>query len=128
MTEVIAPGLARRRFPRRIFKRNVSLLCEGKYHLGLGNEIGEGGMLIECTEAILVNEGALWLINFLLPSTGICIVKAEVRSYRENNGKHYYGMLFTNLDYDGKKGIREYIAAKSEEESEEERKLLTLNK
>ncbi len=128
MKEEVAPGLARRRFPRRIFKRSVSLLCEGIYHIGLGNEIGEGGMLIECTEPIVVSEDTTWLINFLLPSTGICIVKAEVRSYRENDGKHYYGMLFTNLDYDGKKGIREYIAAKSEQESEEERKLLTINK
>ncbi|MCB0347502.1 MAG: PilZ domain-containing protein [Bdellovibrionales bacterium] len=128
MTEVVAPGLARRRFPRRIFRRNVSLLCEGKYYIGIGNEIGEGGMLIETDQSIEMSEGATWLINFLLPSTGICIVKAEVRSSREKDGKYYYGLLFTNLDYDGKKGIREYISAKSEKESEEERRLLTANK
>jgi c-di-GMP-binding flagellar brake protein YcgR len=124
MTEAPGPGLARRRFPRRVFKRTVSVLCEGLYYIGAGNEIGEGGMLLEMNESVSMHEGAQLLINFLLPSTGICIVKAEVRSYRTDKGKHYYGVLFLNLDYDGKKGIREYIAAKSEQESEEERKLL----
>lgn len=127
MANTITPGLARRRFPRRVFKRTVSLLCEGVYSIGQGSEIGEGGMLIEMDASVPMQDGANLLINFLLPSTGICIVKAEVRSYRETNGKHFYGVLFLNLDYDGKKGIREYIAAKSEQESEEERKLLTSN-
>lgn len=128
MAEQIAPGLARRRFPRRVFKRTVSVLCDGNYYIGNGNEIGEGGMLLEMPSSISMPEGSLLLINFLLPSTGICIVKAEVRSQRENKGAHFYGVLFLNLSYDGKKGIREYIAAKSEQESEEERKLLTANK
>jgi len=112
------PGLARRRFPRRRFKRRVSVLHKGVYHLGTGVEIGEGGMLLEVGTSIA--EGDMVLVNFMLPATGISIVQAQVRSTRVGEQASQYGLLFTNLDYEGKKGIREYISSKSVEESIEE--------
>ena len=117
----------RRRFPRRRFKRQISILFEGKYFIGQGIDVGEGGMLFESEFEISQAEGSTFLLNFILATTGICIVRAELRSYRSATGIHSYGVLFLNLDYEGKKGIREFIAAKSEQESEEERKLLISN-
>lgn len=117
-----SPGLARRRFPRRAFLRRVSVLHKGQYFVGHGKEIGEGGMLVKI--GAVMSSGDHVLINFLLPATGLSIVQAEVRSVRLGDDTNSYGLLFTNLDYEGKKGIREYIAAKSEQESKDELELL----
>ena len=123
MTNAPGPGLARRKYPRRIFSRIVSLLHKGSYSTGKGREIGEGGMLVVSDSDF--SQGDLVLVNFLLPAAGICIVQAEIRSIRLEDGTKHFGLLFLNLNYEGKKGIREFIAAKSEEESQKEKEILT---
>ena len=115
-------GLARRRFPRRLFRRAISWLHQGHYCLGRGMEIGEGGMLIEGEMQMAV--GDTLIVNFMM-ITGICMVKSEVRSIRAGaDGLLQYGLQFINLTYDGKKGIREFISAKTEAESKYEMSLI----
>ncbi len=118
-------GLARRRYPRRFFHRRISILVGGSYFLGEGREIGEGGMLIEVSSSI--KQGRYIVVNFIMPSTGFIVVKAEVRSIREAGDQFHIGLSFVNLPYNGRKGIREYIAAKTEEEAKEEMAYLKQN-
>ncbi len=77
-------------------------------------------MLIEV--GVNITEGEIILVNFMMPATGISIVQSEVRSTRVGEHSSQYGLLFLNLDYDGRKGIREYISSKSMQESVEEMK------
>lgn len=108
----------RRKYPRRQFLRPVGVLIHGKYVLGLGREIGEGGMLFHIP--IKMNEQDQMLLNFRIPEMEFCVVRCELRSKQTIDGKLYYGVQFLSLDYESKRSIREHIAAKTAEEAAKE--------
>ena len=105
----------KRRVPRRAFVRNVGLLVSGKYVLGAGLEVGEGGMMISTDQTLA--EGSYALITFKLPNYEPTVVKAVVRyslgKDEERAGWHKFGLEFINLDFYAKREIRNYVASKS---------------
>jgi hypothetical protein len=111
-------NIQRRRFPRRQFKHSVGLLFLGKYHIVSGLEIGEGGMLFECPQALIQNQHVV--INFFVPERSFVTVTGEVL-YSKPEGteqKISVGVKFISLPFESKRMIRDYIAEKTSAEEE----------
>lgn len=115
----IAPNLktVRRRFPRRNFRRGVGILIGGKYFLGTGSEIGEGGISFKSTEKLV--KGALVVISFQIPDGQFVSVRAEVRNLETENANSMemvYGCAFENIPFERKREIRNFVTNRPETE------------
>lgn len=105
----------RRRFPRRLFKRVVGILSQGNYLIGSGVEIGEGGMMFSVPQEI--DEDRQVLVSFRIPNHGFVVIKAQVKNTRHQANDFRYGVKFEGLDFQNRRRIRDYIAAKTEAEA-----------
>lgn len=111
-----SPNQVRRRFPRRHFRRGVGILLGGKYFLGNGSEIGEGGMSF-CSEKAL-KVGALVVLSFQIPDGEFVSVRAEVRNQdKMNDGGLEYGCAFENIAFERKREIRNFVTNRPETEN-----------
>lgn len=115
-------GQERRRFPRRVFKRAVGILSEGVYHIAEGVEIGEGGMMFSIPSEI--SEEHQVLVSFRIPNHGFVVIKAGIKNTRHSEDSFKYGVKFGDLVFQNKRRIRDYIAAKSEQEAREEMQIV----
>lgn len=108
--------LYRRRYPRRAFRRKVGLLVEGKYWMGHGVELGEGGASFSLGQSIA--EGKNLVLNFQVPSGAFVSVQAEIRNAKKDpkTGLFDYGVSFTTLKFEHKREIRAFVSARSEAE------------
>lgn len=101
----------RRKFPRRLFRRGISILCDGIYDITKGVEIGEGGVSFETAQQL--PEGKLLVVSFQIPSGGFVSVMAEVRNYSvDTQGVGQLGCAFRNLKFDNRREIRLYVSAR----------------
>ncbi|MEQ1878559.1 MAG: PilZ domain-containing protein [Bdellovibrionia bacterium] len=110
--------LAKRRFPRRRFRRPIGVLFDGVYSIGRGEEIGEGGLSIAFNEAF--KEGKNLLVTFALEDE-LHVMRGEVRYAKTQGQEFILGIAFQNISFKFKKLIRRYIGAKSEQELDNER-------
>jgi hypothetical protein len=101
-----------RRFPRRRFTQNTGLLNLGTYSIVLSLEIGEGGILIRSDHHLEVGHHVV--VNFFISEKGFITVTGEVRYKMEES---IFGLKFTNLPFESKRFIRDYIAEKTAAES-----------
>lgn len=113
--------IAKRKYPRRRYRRPVGFMYRGEFWLTRGEEVGEGGMLVSSRRE--VPAGAMVLITLFIPGGEIAIVRSEVRyaSDGRTDGEMRIGLQFSNLSFKHKKKIRDYIAAKSEAEAVSDR-------
>lgn len=116
--------LKRRRFPRRRYMQKIGILYKGKYHLGSGLEIGEGGLKLYSDHEF--ENGGKAVLSFLISAEVYIVVIAEVRYHLgpKNGDPESFGFQFVDIAFDKKRAIRDYIAAKTEVEAEEELKLV----
>lgn len=106
-----ATAIGRRRVPRRLFEAPVGILLHGKYTLQRSFQVGEGGMMI--SSAVDMNAGELLALSFFLPGGVMLMVRGVVRSVlpAKDNLPKRYGIEFVNLDFQHKRGIRNFVAA-----------------
>ncbi len=112
-TETSALPLFRRSYPRRVFKRTVSLIFKGHYILVQSGEIGEGGMSV-LTEMVLT-EGELLVVNFQIPGGSFVSLRAEIKStVREGvaGGMVIHGIAFTGIEFAIKRQIRSFVSSR----------------
>lgn len=109
-------GEYRRRYPRRTFKRKLGLLHSGKYWVGHGVEIGEGGISFMLAQSL--EQGHLLVVNFQIPDGTFVSVQGEVRNIRkDSSGLFAYGISFRTLKFEYKREIRAFVSARTESES-----------
>jgi len=107
---------SKRKFPRRGYRKPVGLLYRGKFWLGLGEEIGEGGLGVISNEPVNVEDQVV--VTLVVPGGEMAVVRSIVR-YCAKRGENQFefGLQFVNFNFRFKKTIRDYIAAKSEAEA-----------
>lgn len=101
----------RRKYPRRAFRRLVSVLHQGEYHLAQAVEIGEGGMAID-VPAVLA-PGDQIVVNFQIPDGDFVSLRAEVKAGEGTA----CGVEFRNIRFGQKRQIRTYVSARSDSDS-----------
>ena len=106
------PISGRRRVPRRTFEANVGVLLSGVYKVEQAHQVGEGGMMISCSEEVL-NEGRNLAMSFFLPSGELIMVRGIVRAVVPAKGKNgaRYGIEFLEVGFQYKRAIRNFVAA-----------------
>jgi hypothetical protein len=107
-----------RRTPRRVFERAVGVLYKGQYKLCRAKQISEGGILLLSDFQLKVNDHVVMTV--LLPAGGHAIVRAKVL-YTMPAAKGElpsFGLRFLNLPFNIRRLIRNYVAAKTQEEAE----------
>ncbi len=120
MNKPAAPPIVkqvRRRFPRRNFRRGVGILAGGRYFLGTGSEIGEGGISFKSTENII--KGALVVVSFQIPDGQFVSVRAEIRNLEDQTegAEMVYGCAFENIPFERKREIRNFVTNRPETET-----------
>jgi hypothetical protein len=116
--------IAKRKYPRRRYRQPVGILHRGKFWLTRGEEIGEGGLLVNSDRPIA--QGEMVIISLFIPGGDIAIIRSEVRYQFDSRASgssigNFIGFQFTSVIFKHKKKIRDYIAAKSEAEAELDR-------
>lgn len=107
----------RRKFPRRQFLRQVGFLFEGKYYVGAGCEVGEGGLSVSLPHDFPVAKEAV--ISFLIPGGSFISVRVEIRNIGRDDvriGHRVIGCAFQNLKFENKREIRTYVSARPDYE------------
>jgi hypothetical protein len=120
-----------RRSPRRTFQRPVGLLVQGRYAVAEAAQISEGGMLILSSSELALKD--LIVVTLLLPDGGHAVARAEVlyrRKPTQPGGPAAFGLQFLNLPLMKKRIIRNYVAAKTQEEAEidQQQEIITAGK
>lgn len=107
----------RRKYPRRQFQRKLGILFEGRYWMGHGIEIGEGGVSFALGQEL--PNGRNLVVNFQVPGGSFISVQAEVKNLRQKNGsgQFAYGVSFKTLKFEAKREIRAYVSARTEVEN-----------
>lgn len=104
-------GQRRRKYPRRAFKRRISVLLAGEYYLCDSEEIGEGGMSF-ITEAPFP-QGAPIVLNFRIPGGDFVSLRALVRSSRQGGGGFIAGVSFENIAFSHKRQVRSFVSSRA---------------
>jgi hypothetical protein len=113
--------LKKRKYPRRRYVKPLGLLVHGHYSMARSEEIGEGGLLLSSPQTVKVGETVI--LSIILPLNEIAIAKSTVRYVKKTKSDEMdtypfqIGIQFDALPFRFKKKVRDYIAAKSEEEA-----------
>jgi hypothetical protein len=104
---------SKRKFPRRRFPRSVGFLFNGDYVVGVGSEVGEGGIALYLGQEYPMNtEG---VVSFQIPGGSFICVRVELRNLQqEHNDGVIIGCAFKNLTFEHRREIRAYVSARSE--------------
>lgn len=92
----------------------MGFLSNGEYMVGLGREIGEGGMALELPQKFEESREAV--ISFQVPDGSFICLRIETRSAQldSGSGRYVIGCQFKNLGFDHKREIRAYVSARTE--------------
>ncbi len=105
--------LFRRSYPRRVFKRTVSLIFKGQYILVQSGEIGEGGMSV--LSNMVLTEGEPLVVNFQIPGGSFVSLRAEIKSTVQqgaSGGYVIHGIAFTEIEFAIKRQIRSFVSSR----------------
>lgn len=101
-------AVAKRKYPRKAFRKNVSFMCDGKSNLGLGVEIGEGGLSFSSDSKIDVNKKLI--LNFFLSEKDFFSVRITLLNVLNTTKTFTYGASFDDVSIALKRQIRAYVA------------------
>lgn len=98
----------RRKYPRKSFKKAVSLMFDGKAGVAHGIDIGEGGMSFQIDQKI--DHPKKIIVNFFLSDKDFFSVRVSLlNSFKQTNG-YSYGVSFDDVSIALKRQIRAYVA------------------
>lgn len=91
----------------------MGLLLNGDYSVGMGAEIGEGGLAFYSDRALPIDAEAV--ISFQIPDGSFVCVRIQIRNQQADaTGGYLMGCSFKNLKFEHKREIRAYVSARSE--------------
>jgi hypothetical protein len=95
----------------------MGILFAGRYWMGMGGEIGEGGASFHLGQNL--PEGKDIVINFQIPGGGFVSVQSEIKNVRKDatTGLVIYGVSFKTLKFEAKREIRAFVSTRVEAES-----------
>jgi hypothetical protein len=104
-------AIGRRRVPRRTFESPIGALVHGKFTIQRSFQVGEGGMMISSADPLSMDE--LIVVSFILPMSGMIIVRGVVRSVVPESAEApmRYGIEFQTLGFHHKREVRNFVAA-----------------
>ena len=89
----------------------------GKYEICESLVLSENGILFVLASSTTVEIGALLLCTLIMPNGVSLILKAKVVYQKKVNGQIQVGAGFLNIDPVGRRKVRNYVAAKTVEEA-----------
>lgn len=105
------------RAPRRSYRRPIGVMVLGKYEICESLVLSENGILFVLASSTTVEIGALLLCTLIMPNGVSLILKAKVVYQKKVNGQIQVGAGFLNIDPVGRRKVRNYVAAKTVEEA-----------
>ena len=108
MNETQAENL--RKFPRKTFKRLVSILYRGQYYTLDAVEISEGGLSV--LSDYVLDKNAECVINLQIPKGDFVSVRATIRHSSKTGGQLNIGMSFNEMAFSNKRQIRSFVATR----------------
>jgi hypothetical protein len=98
----------RRKYPRKAFRKSISLMFDGKASLARGVDIGEGGLSFVLDDKIEAPKKLI--VNFFLSEKDFFSVRVSLlNSFRQADG-FAYGASFDDVSIALKRQIRAYVA------------------
>ena len=107
-----------RRTPRRAINSPIALLRAGRFSLQQAAQIGEGGLLFAGTETFL--KGDRIVVSLIIPGGGIAVTQGEVIYELAGTKGPLFGVKFEDISLQGRRSIRSYVSAKTQQEAEKE--------
>jgi c-di-GMP-binding flagellar brake protein YcgR len=104
-------AVLRRKYPRKTFKKAVSLMFDGRAGLAQGIYIGEGGMSFALEEKIEAPKKII--VNFFLSDKDFFSVRVSLLNSFKNENGYAYGVSFDDVSIALKRQIRAYVARAS---------------
>ncbi len=100
-----------RKFPRKAFKRLISILYKGQYFTLYSVEISEGGLSF--LSDIVFDNNTECVVNLQIPKGDFVSVRATIRhSSKSEEGMLTIGMSFNQMPFSNKRQIRGFVAAR----------------
>lgn len=106
-------GIEKRKYPRRNFNAKIGVMIQGNYFIESSFELGELGMLFETSVALKSLENMV--INFVIPGGYVVMTRAQVRYQVKKGTKAKVGIEFTNISFEDRRKVRDFIAQRKEE-------------
>jgi hypothetical protein len=90
----------------------MGVLIQGKYFVEDSIELGERGMMF--TTEIALKQLEEIVVSFVIPENFVVITRAQVR-YTINKGKKaFVGVEFTNISFEDRRKVRDFIAQRKD--------------
>jgi hypothetical protein len=102
----------KRKYPRRDYFAKVGVLIQGKYFVEASLELGERGMMF--TTEIAMPDLKEIVVSFSIPDSFIVITRAQVRYSVRKGQKSNVGVEFTNISFEDRRKVRDFIAQRKD--------------
>lgn len=99
-----------RKFPRKPFKRLISVLYKGQYYTFVSIEISEGGLSF--LSDLVLDNGTECVLNFQIPKGDFVSIRGTIRHSSKVNGQLNIGVSFEKMPFSNKRQIRSFVAAR----------------
>lgn len=106
-------GIEKRKYPRRTFEAKVGVMIQGNYFIENSFELGEKGILFETSVALRSLENMM--ISFVIPGGYVVMTRAQVRYQVKKGNTARVGVEFTNITFEDRRKVRDFIAQRKEE-------------
>ncbi len=111
MASPSSQNIIHRKFPRKLFRKNMTFLCRGYSGVVEGVEIGEGG--ISFKSDIILDENQKIIVNFFISDGDFFSVRTTLKNKQTAINHFIYGVSFDDISIALKRQIRAYVARKS---------------
>lgn len=98
----------KRKYPRKSFRKTVSLICDGHAIAGQGIEIGEGGLSFSAN--VKMEPSKKMIVNFFLNEKDFFSVRMTLLNAQNLAKGFNYGAKFDDVSIALKRQIRAYVA------------------
>lgn len=102
---------AKRKYPRKSFRKTISFMCGGHSSMARGVEIGEGGISFTSKEKMQLQRKLI--VNFFLSEKDFFSVRVTLRNIQNHAGEFTFGTSFDDVPIALKRQIRTYVARTS---------------
>ena len=99
-----------RKFPRKLFRKNLTFLCRGQASVVQGVEIGEGGISFK-TDFLLTDNQQI-IVNFFISEGDFFSVRTTLKNKQTVADYFIYGVSFNDISIALKRQIRAFVARK----------------